>query len=208
MLELKLNYKNWQLIFFFRFVEVWIKKKKKKKNRLPYSVHVGFFIHIIPQRNKKINIQFLNISAQWCKWWNIWCFKHKSGGFLFSLRQILKTVEFKCMKTRAWKIYFYALKWQISQIRHWWNNIYKTKCSATIAFALHIKAAKKALKFDLSRPNSVFNKISVGNSIKEEFHFSDVYRSINYIGSRAFIRGSFTMHATQCSLYFDKRQKN
>ena len=40
--DLKLNYKNWQLIFF-RFVEVWMKKN---------SV-MSFFFPFIPQRNEK-----------------------------------------------------------------------------------------------------------------------------------------------------------
>ena len=49
-------------------------------------------------------------------------------------------------------------------------------------------------------------------NISNELNFSDVYRSVNYIGSLAklheSIRGSFTLHATQCSLHFDKPQKN
>ena len=40
-------------------------------------------------------------------------------------------------------------------------------------------------------------------NISNELNFSDVYRSVNYIGSLA-----FTLHATQCSLNFDKHQKN
>ena len=44
------------------------------------------------------------------------------------------------------------------------------------------------------------------------YFFSDVYRSVNYIGSLAkftwTLRGSFTLHATQCSLHFDKPQNN
>ena len=42
--------------------------------------------------------------------------------------------------------------------------------------------------------------------------FSDVYRSVNYIGTLAKFTwipsGSFTLHATHCSLHFDKPQKN
>ena len=37
-------------------------------------------------------------------------------------------------------------------------------------------------------------------NISNEFHFSDVYRIINYTGSLAKV--------TQCSLYFDKHRKN
>ena len=38
-------------------------------------------------------------------------------------------------------------------------------------------------------------------NISNKFKLPDVYRIINYI------RGLFTLHATQCSLYFDKHRK-
>ena len=45
-----------------------------------------------------------------------------------------------------------------------------------------------------------------------ELNFLDVYRTVNYTGSLESLhepfRGSFTLRATQCSLYFDKNQKN
>ena len=43
-------------------------------------------------------------------------------------------------------------------------------------------------------------------NLSNELHFSDVYRSINYIGLLA--KCTWTLHATQCSLYFSKHQKN
>ena len=46
-------------------------------------------------------------------------------------------------------------------------------------------------------------------NISNERNFSDVYRNINYIGSLTkFTWGSFTLHAAQCRLHFDKHQKN
>ena len=39
-------------------------------------------------------------------------------------------------------------------------------------------------------------------NISNEHNFSEVYGSVNYIGSRA-----FTLHASQCSLFFDKLRK-
>ena len=63
-------------------------------------------------------------------------------------------------------------------------------------------------------------------NISNELNFSNVYQSVNYNGLRAkftclgFIQmgreqslheplwGSFTLHGTQCSLHFDKPQKN
>ena len=70
--------------------------------------------------------------------------------------------------------------------------------------------------------------IEMNVNINNELNFSDVYRSVNYTGSLAkftwtplgfihctrpnvvyiSIRGSFTLHASQCSLHFDKPQKN
>ena len=47
--------------------------------------------------------------------------------------------------------------------------------------------------------------IKMNVNISNELNFSEVYRSVNYIGS---LRGSFTLHSTQCSLHFDKHQKN
>ena len=45
-------------------------------------------------------------------------------------------------------------------------------------------------------------------NISNEFNASDVCQNINYIGSLAQITGgSFTLHAVQCSLHFDKPQK-
>ena len=43
--------------------------------------------------------------------------------------------------------------------------------------------------------------------ISNELNFSDVYRSVNYIGSPAKFLGSFILHATQCRLHFDKSQR-
>ena len=46
-------------------------------------------------------------------------------------------------------------------------------------------------------------------NISNELNFSDVlYRSINYTGSLIKFWGSFTLHATQCSLYFVKHRKS
>ena len=49
-------------------------------------------------------------------------------------------------------------------------------------------------------------------NISNGLNFSDVYRSVNYIGSTAKLheplRGSFTLHSTQCSLHYNKPQKN
>ena len=45
-------------------------------------------------------------------------------------------------------------------------------------------------------------------NISNEVNFSDVYRSVNYIGLLAmFSWGSFTLHAIRCSLHFDIYQK-
>ena len=50
--------------------------------------------------------------------------------------------------------------------------------------------------------------IEMNVNISSEFNSSDVYQNINYIGSLAKITGgSFTLHAIQCSLHFDKPQK-
>ena len=46
--------------------------------------------------------------------------------------------------------------------------------------------------------------IEININISNERNFSAVYRSLNYIGSLA----KFSLHATRCSLYFDKQQKN
>ena len=43
--------------------------------------------------------------------------------------------------------------------------------------------------------------------ISNELNFSGVYRSVNWVASKVY-RGSFTLHATQCSLHFDKPLKN
>ena len=43
-------------------------------------------------------------------------------------------------------------------------------------------------------------------NISNELNISDVNPSVKYNGSLA--RGSFILHATQCSLYLDKPQKN
>ena len=54
--------------------------------------------------------------------------------------------------------------------------------------------------------------VNVNVTISNELNFSNVYRSVNYIGSLAKLHeplwGSFTLHVTQCSLQFDKPQKN
>ena len=53
--------------------------------------------------------------------------------------------------------------------------------------------------------------IEMNVNVSNELNFSDVYRSVNYIGSLAkftWTPSSFTLHATQCSLHFDKPQKN
>ena len=58
MKMMKFNYKNWQLIFF-RFLEVWMKRKRRAHFRMaypPYNVHVGFFIHTSRKRKKKSTI--------------------------------------------------------------------------------------------------------------------------------------------------------
>ena len=53
---------------------------------------------------------------------------------------------------------------------------------------------------------------SANVNTSNELYVSDVCRSVNYIESLAkFIKllwGSFTLHETQCSLHFDKPQKN
>ena len=53
--------------------------------------------------------------------------------------------------------------------------------------------------------------VAIAN-ISNELNFSTVYRSVNYFGWLAKLyeplRGKFTLHATQCSLHFDKLQKN
>ena len=54
--------------------------------------------------------------------------------------------------------------------------------------------------------------IDMNVNISNELNFSDVYRSVNYMGSLAKLheplRRSFTLLTTQCSLHFDKPQKN
>ena len=54
--------------------------------------------------------------------------------------------------------------------------------------------------------------IETNVNISNELNFSDGYRSINCIGSLAkFIeprRSSCTLHVSQCSVHFDKPQKN
>ena len=45
-------------------------------------------------------------------------------------------------------------------------------------------------------------------NISNELNFSDVYRSVNYIGSLAKFTWAFTLHTPQYSLHFDKPQKN
>ena len=54
---------------------------------------------------------------------------------------------------------------------------------------------------------TVLNETNV--NISNEANFSDVYRSVNYtLHFHGPLLGPFTLHATQCSLYFDKPQKN
>ena len=48
--------------------------------------------------------------------------------------------------------------------------------------------------------------IETNVNISNELNFSDLYRNVSYIGSLA--KFTFTLDATQCSLHFDKPQKN
>ena len=54
--------------------------------------------------------------------------------------------------------------------------------------------------------------IETNVNISGELNLSEVYQSENYTGSLAKVHepilGSFTLHATQCSLHFNKSQKN
>ena len=57
--------------------------------------------------------------------------------------------------------------------------------------------------------------VEMNVNISSELNFADVYRSVNYIGllahdlqTESYVRGSSTLHATQCSLHFDKPPKN
>ena len=43
-------------------------------------------------------------------------------------------------------------------------------------------------------------------NISNELNFSDLYPNVSYTGSLA--KFTFTLHATQCSLHFNKTQKN
>ena len=52
--------------------------------------------------------------------------------------------------------------------------------------------------------------IETNVNISNELNFSDIYRSVNYNGSPEKLTWapcSFTSHATQYSLHFDKHQK-
>ena len=68
--------------------------------------------------------------------------------------------------------------------------------------------------FNFSTYIRFFVKVSIERNvnISNELNFSDVYRSVNDTGSLAkfheLLLGSFTLHATQFSLHFDKPQKN
>ena len=87
--------------------------------------------------------------------------EHKKGNFLFSQVKILKNSEFKDMKTA-----FYRLSLQIVSSRS--MNQYLQTFSAVITSGLCIMAAKKVLNSDISSPNSVYNGMFIGNSIRHK----------------------------------------
>ena len=88
-----------------------------------------------------------------------------------------------------------------------YNPIGRRRCSAVSR-----KTAFKCFHcFNFSANIRFFVKalIETNVSFSNELNFSDVNRSVNYIWSPAkFTWDSFTLHATQCSLQFDKHQEN
>ena len=54
--------------------------------------------------------------------------------------------------------------------------------------------------------------IEMNINTRNKLYFSNAYQGVNYTGSLAKLtnplRGLFTLNATQCSLHFDKPQKN
>ena len=56
----------------------------------------------------------------------------------------------------------------------------------------------------LNRRLSLLVKRTGRMFVRNEFHFSDVYRSVNYIRSLA----KETLLAIECSLHFEKHQEN
>ena len=74
----------------------------------------------------------------------------------------------------------------------------KTRCKSFTAsfFSTYIRFFVKVL-------------IETNVNISNELNFSNVYRRVNYLVSLAKLTwGSFTLYVTQCSVHFDKQQKN
>ena len=102
-----------------------------------------------------------------CTCWNKGCFKHKKGSFLFSQTKTLKTAEFKRMK-RCFVLTEIA-KSVIEINDQTLMNKYLQTCSANITSGLRIMVADKVIKSSLSSPNSVYNGMSIGNSIRHNY---------------------------------------
>ena len=86
-------------------------------------------------------------------------FKHKRGRFLFSQIKPWASQNLNARKC------FYAneiANWVKNISNHTLMNQYSHNCSAGIASALCIKAAKKMLNSDLSCSNSSYNGVSIG----------------------------------------------
>ena len=82
-------------------------------------------------------------------------------------KEPLKTAEFKHMKK-----YFILTEIAKSAIEIYDQtlmNQYLQKCSAKITTGLRIIAAYKVLNSDFSSPNSVYNGMSIGNSIRHNY---------------------------------------
>ena len=57
-------------------------------------------------------------------------------------------------------------------------NQYLQKCSANITSGVHVMAANKKLTSDLSSPNSVYNGMTIGNSISHTTETTNILQQL------------------------------